>query len=75
MAARGITVMGGVIDSGYRGEWKVVLLNTAVGDYTLQAGDKVVQVIFIPCFHLKLTPVSKLEESIRGVGGFGSTGK
>ena len=63
--------MGGVIDSSYRGEWKVILFNASSKDYLIKVSDKVVQVIFVPCFHLKINPVSSLPDSLRGEKGFG----
>ena len=74
MAGKGLSVMGGVIDSSYRGEWKVILFNASSKDYLIKVSDKVVQVIFVPCFHLKINPVSSLPDSLRGEKGFGSSG-
>jgi len=71
----GLTVLGGVIDSDYRGEWKVMLLNTQHGDYFVQEGDRVAQVIITPCANFPVAEVSDLEATARGEGGFGSTGK
>jgi dUTP diphosphatase len=90
MAAKGITVSGGVIDAGYRDEIKVLLtLNASMvskyehpdtGEmkwgYLIKAGDKIAQMI--PMLVLTMFPVEEVEdlgESSRGTGGFGSTGK
>ena len=75
MAGKGLHVMGGVIDSSYRGEWKVMLHNINNSDYEIKFGDKIIQVIFVMCNHLRTKVVTSLPDSLRGVGGFGSTGK
>jgi dUTP pyrophosphatase len=74
MAGRGITVMGGVIDSGYRGEWKVVLLNTTPESVTIHRYQKIIQAIFVMRAHLNVNVVTSLPSSERETGGFGSTG-
>ena len=74
MAAKGIFVMGGVIDSGYRGEIMINLGNIGGYDYMIKSGDRIAQIIFIPCAS-ELTLEDELSESDRGSGGFGSTGR
>jgi len=74
MAGKGLHVMGGVIDSSYRGELKVMLLNVSDLFHDIKFGDKIIQVIFTPCYHLRTKVVTSLPDSLRGVGGFGSTG-
>lgn len=71
----GIHVLGGVIDSGYRGEWKVVLNNSGKKTFEFEKGQKITQgiAVFVP--QAKIVEVSKLTETDRGVSGFGSTGK
>ena len=52
LAGKGLHVMGGVIDSSYRGEWKVMLYNLSNHNYYVKFGQKIVQAIFVPCYHL-----------------------
>jgi len=75
LGIKGIHRLAGVIDSGYRGEWKIVLLNTTSEPFEIYAGDKVVQ-----CVLQKFEPVEIIEEkelavSVRGKRGFGSSGR
>lgn len=75
LAARwGIHTLGGVIDSGYRGEWKVVLVNLGRRLFEVEAEMAVAQGILQPYAQARLTEVEALGESDRGEGGFGSTG-
>jgi dUTP pyrophosphatase len=77
LAARhGITVVNapGLIDSGYRGEIKVVLLNTdAEATFTAEAGDRIAQLVVVPIPAVELVEVERLPESERGAKGFGSS--
>lgn len=76
MAARRIYSHGGVIDAGYRGEIKLILSNAGEEPFTISAGDKVAQLVVIPCLttiHPVETPEA-LGDTDRGEGGFGSTG-
>ncbi len=68
-------VSEGVIDIGYTGSIKVKLYNHSGKDYTFQAGDKITQLVILPCIMPDLTLVSKLDDTERGDGGFGSTGR
>lgn len=65
----------GVIDAGYIGAVKVKLRNNGKEDYFFNRGDKIAQVIFIPCWTPNLEEVDELEDTDRGENGFGSTGK
>jgi dUTP pyrophosphatase len=65
---------GGVIDSGYRGEWKVMLSNDSQLIWEIKRGDRIAQVVFLPVFHPLIELVSDLGDSVRGADGFGSTG-
>ena len=71
----GLTVLAGVMDNGYRGEYMVILHNTSPQPYEIRAGDKVCQGVIrrfanpVPCW------VDELTETERGEGGFGSTGQ
>lgn len=76
LGEKGITVLGGVIDATYRGEWAVILANVSNKDYTGKAGDKIVQVLFQKIERPELIFVTKEDEltiTNRGQGGFGST--
>lgn len=73
----GITVLNspGTIDAGYRGEIKVPLLNTDRREaFRIEPGDRIAQLIVMPVSRAAFTPVAELPESVRGAGGFGSTG-
>lgn len=78
LAARhGITVVNapGTVDTGYRGEIKVSLLNTDLeAAYDVAAGDRIAQLIVMPVTRARFLPVEELPDSARGEGGFGSTG-
>ncbi|GAB2552039.1 dUTP diphosphatase [Leucobacter ruminantium] len=73
----GITVLNspGTIDAGYRGEIKVPLLNTdPERSFAIAPGDRIAQLIVMPVSRAEFVPVAELPESVRGTGGFGSTG-
>ncbi|MCK6080673.1 dUTP diphosphatase [Microbacterium sp. EYE_5] len=78
LAARhGITVVNapGTVDAGYRGEIKVSLLNTDPDEaFDVAPGDRIAQLIVMPVPRVTFIPVETLPESVRGEGGFGSTG-
>ncbi len=65
----------GVIDSGYRGEIKVNLVNHSDQNYSFGIGDKIAQILIMPVIHSTFHEVDKLSESQRSINGFGSTGK
>lgn len=76
-AKHGITVVNapGTVDAGYRGEIKVTLLNTdREQSFRVEPGDRIAQVIVMPVSRAEFVPVAELPESVRGTGGFGSTG-
>jgi dUTP pyrophosphatase len=76
-AKHGITVVNapGTVDAGYRGEIKVTLLNTDQSTpYTIAPGDRIAQMIVQPVSRARFVPVDTLPGSLRGDGGFGSTG-
>jgi dUTP pyrophosphatase len=77
LAMKGITVMNapGTIDSGYRGEIKVILVNHTDKDYKILAGDKIAQMVFHKYNEVFFEPVEELSDTQRGQGGFGSSGK
>jgi dUTP pyrophosphatase len=70
----GIDVFAGVVDSGYRGEIKVILYNAGQKDYLVNTGDKIAQLIIEKCYIWDLKIVNSLDESERGERGFGSSG-
>ncbi len=70
----GITTLAGVIDAGFRGELVIALLNTSETDHTFHIGDKVTQLLVQPICHVTIEEVESLSESVRGEGGFGSSG-
>ena len=77
MAIQSIASSGGVIDEGYRGELKIVLTNHGVLPFHVVKGDRIAQLLIIPCT-TKGGPVDFLGDlgsTLRGVSGFGSTGK
>ena len=75
-AKNGITVLHtpGTIDGDYRGEIKVILINLGEADFTVNAGDRIAQMIVAPVTQAKFTLTDSLSETERGSGGFGSTG-
>lgn len=76
-AKHGVTVVNapGTVDAGYRGEIKVALLNTDRGEaYEVSAGDRIAQLVVLPIPPVRFLPVEELPASVRGEGGFGSTG-
>lgn len=76
-AKHGITVVNapGTIDAGYRGEIKVILLNTDAHEpHEIAVGDRIAQIIVMPVPRARFIPVDTLPDSVRGEGGFGSTG-
>lgn len=71
----GITVLAGVMDSGYRGEYQIVLLNTSKKSYKINKGDKIAQLILQKVEKAEIEEVKELSKSKRQKGGFGSTGR
>lgn len=65
----------GVIDSDYRGELMVALHNHSTEEKVVKSGDRVAQIVFAPYYAADFVEVQELNESVRGAGGFGSTGK
>ena len=73
----GITVLHppGTIDSDYRGEIKVIIYNHGNDDFIINNGDRIAQMVLSPVIKMELKEVNELPETLRGEGGFGSTGK
>ena len=71
----GILNTPGTIDSDYRGELKIILFNHGSEDFIINNSDRVAQMVLTPIIKMELEETNELPESIRGEGGFGSTGK
>ena len=65
----------GTIDSDYRGELKVIIYNHGDENFTIQNEDRIAQMVLTPVVKMELEETEKLPETVRGEGGFGSTGK
>jgi dUTP pyrophosphatase len=75
MGKRGIKTLGGVIDSGYRGEIGVILWNLSKEDQIIQPGERIAQLLIQSVATPQTEEVANLSETDRGAGGFGSSGK
>ena len=64
----------GTIDSDYRGEVKVILVNLGEEDFTIRRGDRIAQMVICPVVQAQWDVAESLDETARGAGGFGSTG-
>ncbi len=73
----GITVLNspGTIDADYRGELKVILVNLSDQPFEIVPGERIAQMVIARHEHVEWEPVDELDETQRGAGGFGSTGK
>ncbi|MDR3665638.1 MAG: dUTP diphosphatase [Ignavibacteriaceae bacterium] len=71
----GILNSPGTIDSDYRGEIKIILFNFGKSDYTIQRGDRIAQLIISKVYIADLNELNALNDSKRGIGGFGHTGE
>ena len=73
----GLTLLNapGLIDPGYRGEIKVIVHNTSERRYTVEIGDRIAQLLLVPCWTPELEVVGELPASERGAAGFGSSGR
>lgn len=77
LAARyGVTVLNapGTIDSDYRGELEIILVNLGAETFTVHNGDRIAQLVIAPVSRAQVAEVQALRDSARGAGGFGSTG-
>ena len=76
-AKHGITCLNtpGTIDSDYRGEIKVILINHGETDFVIARGERIGQLVLAPVTRLAWETVETLDETVRGAGGFGSTGQ
>ena len=78
LAARhGVTVLNspGTIDADYRGEVQVILINLGEAPFAIRRGDRIAQMVVAPVLSARFTIKAELDETVRGAGGFGSTGK
>ena len=73
---KGVTVLNtpGTIDSDYRGEIKVILINLSKDEFSVKNGERIAQMVVCPIKQVIVEEVKELTETIRGIGGFGSTG-
>ena len=71
----GVLNSPGTIDSDYRGEIKIILFNHGNENFSINNGDRIAQMILAPVVKMELEEINDLPKSIRGKGGFGSTGK
>jgi dUTP pyrophosphatase len=76
-AKHGVTVLNapGTIDADYRGEICVLLINHGDKAFTIRRGERIAQMVIAPVVRADLVPVTSLSETVRGSGGFGSTGR
>jgi dUTP pyrophosphatase len=75
IGSKSLKTLGGVIDAGYRGEVSVMVHNLGDTAYTFEHGHKVAQLVIQKVEFPEITEVTELADSLRGEGGFGSTGK
>ena len=76
-AKHGVTCLNtpGTIDSDYRGEVKVILINLGAEDFVIRRGERIAQMVIAPVVQATWAEVANLDETARGAGGFGSTGR
>ena len=77
LASKGVTVLNspGTLDSDYRGELMVILINVTPFTVAVSKGERIAQLVFAPVTRAEFEVVDKLSETERGVGGLGSTGR
>ena len=74
ISLKGVHRLAGVIDSGYRGEIKVVMINLGEEPFVINKGKKIAQMLIQPVLSVEIEETGDLGDTIRGDGGFGSTG-
>ena len=76
-AKNGISVLNtpGTVDADYRGEIKIILINLSLENFKIEPGQRIAQMVLCPVVKAELVEVDTLPESVRGSGGFGSTGR
>ncbi|MDH7512913.1 MAG: dUTP diphosphatase [Clostridiales bacterium] len=75
LSLRGVHRLAGVVDAGYRGEVRVVMANLGGEPFAIQRGMKIAQMLIQPVVTVEVVEVEELDETTRGEGGFGSTGR
>jgi dUTP pyrophosphatase len=75
ISLKGVHRLAGVVDSGYRGEVRVVLVNLGTEPFVIEKGMKIAQLLVQPVKRVEVVETENLEETSRGENGFGSTGK
>ncbi len=75
VSLKGVHRLAGVVDSGYRGEVKVVMVNLSDKPYIIEKGMKIAQMLVQPIMMVRVVETEDLDDTSRGEGGFGSTGK
>jgi dUTP pyrophosphatase len=65
----------GTIDSDYRGEIKIILFNHGSDEFLINNGDRIAQIVLMPIHKIDFEEVDNLPDTVRGEGGFGSTGR
>ena len=75
ISLQGVHRMAGVVDAGYRGEVKVVMVNLGQQTFRINRGMKIAQLLVQPVAEVEVEEAEELEDSSRGENGFGSTGK
>ena len=73
IGSKGVTHFAGLLDSDYRGEFKVILFNSSAEPYEVKKGDRIIQVVPVPIPRVEFEQVEELKETARGENGFGST--
>ncbi len=71
----GVLNSPGTIDSDYRGELKIILFNHGKEDFIINNGDRIAQMVLVPIVKMEFEEVDSLPNTVRGQGGFGSTGR
>ena len=74
ISLQGVHRLAGVVDAGYRGEVRVVLINLGAGPYAIKTGMKIAQMLVQPVASVTVVETDSLDDTSRGRGGFGSTG-
>jgi dUTP pyrophosphatase len=76
-AKHGVTVLNspGTVDADYRGEVKVILVNLSDTPFAIARGERIAQMVIAPVTRARLVEVTELDDTARGAGGFGSTGR
>jgi len=76
-AKHGVTVLNspGTVDADYRGEVKVILINLSDTPFTIGRGERIAQMVIAPVSRARLVETETLDATVRGAGGFGSTGR